>query len=144
MSREEIRDEHRELEGNPRIKGRIRQIRLQRARKRMMAAVPKATVVLTNPTHYAIALAYERTGSGAPRVVAKGIDEVAQRIRDLATRHNVPLVANPPLARALYRVELDREIPVEHYKIVAEIIAYVWRLRGQVRHIRGARSAVQG
>lgn len=133
MSREELRDEQKETDGDPRIKARIRKLRMQRARRRMLAAVPKATVVLTNPTHYAIALAYERGGGGAPRVVAKGVDEVAARIREVAARHNVPLVANPPLARALYRVELDNEIPAEHYKIVAEIIAYIWRLRGQVR-----------
>jgi flagellar biosynthesis protein FlhB len=136
MSREELRDEHRETEGDPRIKGRVRQIRMLRARKRMMAAVPKATVVLTNPTHYAVALAYDRASGGAPRVVAKGVDEVAARIREVARRSAVPVVANPPLARALYRVELDTEIPAEHYKAVAEIVAYVWRLRGQVRNAR--------
>ena len=93
-----------------------------------MAAIPKATVVVTNPTHYAVALAYERGGKGAPRVVAKGVDEVAARIREMAREHRVPLVASPPLARALYRVELEAEIPAEHFQAVAEIVAYVWRL----------------
>ena len=97
----------------------------------MLAAVPKATVVVTNPTHYAIALSYDRNKGGAPRVVAKGVDEVAARIREVAQENRVPLVANPPLARALYTVELDDEIPAEHFKVVAEIIAYVWRLGGR-------------
>nr|WP_294511654.1 EscU/YscU/HrcU family type III secretion system export apparatus switch protein [uncultured Rhodopila sp.] len=128
MSRQDIRDEFKETEGNPHTKARIRRIRMMRARKRMMAQVPKATVVVTNPTHYAVALAYDRATNPAPRVVAKGTDEVAARIREVAEAANVPVVANPPLARALYRLELDAEIPAEHYKAVAEIIAYVWRL----------------
>ncbi len=131
MSRQEQREEHRESEGDPKIKQRIRQIRFQRARRRMMAEVPKATVVVTNPTHYAVALAYDRSNRDAPRVVAKGVDEMAARIRVLARESGVPVVANPPLARALHLVELDGEIPPEHYKAVAELIAYVWRLRGQ-------------
>ena len=133
MSREDLRQEQRETDGDPRVKGRLKQIRLQRGRKRMLAAVPKATVVLTNPTHYAVALVYDRARNAAPRVVAKGVDEMAARIRALAQESKVPLVANPPLARALYRVELDTEIPAEHYQAVAEIIAYVWRLRQRVR-----------
>ncbi len=132
MSRTEIHDEHKDTEGDPLIKRRIRQIMQQRARRRMMAAVPTATVILTNPTHYAVALAYDRANGGAPRVVAKGADEVAARIRDVANRHQVPLVANPPLARALFKVDLGAEIPAEHYRVVAEIIAYVWRLRDRV------------
>ncbi|CAH2599175.1 Flagellar biosynthesis protein FlhB [Rhodovastum atsumiense] len=133
MSREDLKQEMRESEGDPHLKARLKQIRLQRARRRMMAAVPKATVVVTNPTHYAIALSYDRAASGAPRVVAKGVDAVAARIRTIAEENKVPLVANPPLARALYKVELDTEIPAEHFKAVAEIIAYVWRLRGMAR-----------
>lgn len=133
MSREDIRQESKEADGNPQIKQRLRQIRLTRARKRMMAAVPTATVVVTNPTHYAIALAYDREKGGAPRVVAKGVDDVAARIREAAREHGVPMVANPPLARALYTVDLDAEIPAEHFKVVAEVIAYVWRLRGRAR-----------
>ena len=134
MSRYELREEQKEMEGDPRIKARIRQIRLLRARRRMMTAVPKATVVVTNPSHYAVALAYDRAKNAAPRVVAKGMDSLAARIREVAEANKVPLVANPPLAHALYRVELDREIPAEHYQAVAEIIAYVWRLaRGASR-----------
>ena len=132
MSKEELRQDARDTNGNPQIKQRLRQIRLARSRKRMLAAVPTATVVVTNPTHYAIALAYDSSKGGAPRVVAKGVDEVAARIREVARDSRVPLVANPPLARALYTVELDSEIPAEHFKIVAEVIAYVWRLRGRV------------
>ncbi len=128
MSREELREEHKTTEGDPRIKGKLKQIRMQRARKRMLAAVPNATVVITNPTHYAVALTYDRTTNAAPRVVAKGVDSMAARIREVAAAHRVPLVANPPLARALHRVDTDAEIPAEHYQAVAEIIAYVWRL----------------
>jgi flagellar biosynthetic protein FlhB len=91
--------------------------------------VPTATVVITNPTHYAVALAYDRMANPAPRIVAKGVDAVAARIRDVAETNHVPIIANPPLARALYPLELDTEIPAEHFKVVAEIIAYVWRLR---------------
>jgi flagellar biosynthetic protein FlhB len=131
MSREEQRQEHRETDGNPEVKRRLGQIRAQRAKRRMMAAVPKATVVVTNPTHYAVALAYERDRSAAPRVVAKGVDDAAARIRALAKEHDVPLVANPPLARALFAVEIDAEIPPEHFQAVAQIIAYVWRMRTQ-------------
>ena len=133
MSREEIKQESRESDGDPRVKARLRKLRMARARARMMAQVPKATVVVTNPTHYAVALAFDRAKQAAPRVVAKGADEVAARIREMAREHNVPLVSNPPLARALFRLELDTEIPAEHFQVVAEIIAYVWRLRGRVR-----------
>ena len=133
MSRHDIREEMKETEGDPRVKARLRQIRLYRARRRMLAAVPRATVVITNPTHYAVALSYDRAKHAAPRVVAKGVDSLAARIREVAEANRVPLVANPPLARALYRVELDSDIPAEHYQAVAEIIAYVWRLGGQAR-----------
>ncbi len=131
MSREQLKDESRDSDGDPHIKARIRQIRQQRAKRRMVAAVAKATVVITNPTHYAVALAYDRGKSGAPRVVAKGEDEMAARIRAAASKHAVPLVANPPLARALYPVTLDAEIPAAHFQAVAEIIAYVWGLSGR-------------
>ena len=131
MSRQDLREEHRETEGDPKIKQRIRQIRHQRSRRRMIAEVPKATVVVTNPTHYAVALAYDGTSGAAPRVVAKGVDEMAARIRVLARENGVPVVANPPLARALHLVRLDGEVPAEHYQAVAELIAYVWRLRGR-------------
>jgi flagellar biosynthetic protein FlhB len=122
------------------MKARLRQIRTQRARRRMMAAVPKATVVITNPTHFAVALAYERGSGGSPRIVAKGADEVAARIRKLASESNVPLVANPPLARALFARPLDSEIPAEHFKAVAEIIAYVWRLQARQQGPRRSRA----
>ena len=128
MSRHDILDEQKEIEGDPRVRARLRQIRSFRARKRMLAAVPRATVVITNPTHYAVALSYDRAKHAAPRVVAKGVDTLAVRIREVAEASRVPLVANPPLARALYRVELDADIPAEHYQAVAAIIAYVWRL----------------
>ncbi len=132
MSREDLKQEHRDSEGDPHVKGRLRQLRQARSRRRMLAAVAKATVVVTNPTHYAIALAYERGTNAAPRVVAKGVDEVAARIRAAAQKAGVPLVANPPLARALYATKLDSEVPAEHFRAVAEIIAYVWRLRGRL------------
>ncbi len=135
MSRQEIKEELRQGEGDPEVKARLKRIRAERARRRMMDAVPRATVVVTNPTHYAVALQYDRTAQAAPKVVAKGVDHMAARIRALAEEHRVPVIANPPLARALYAVDLDREIPEEHYAAVAEIIAYVWRLKGQVgRH----------
>jgi flagellar biosynthetic protein FlhB len=133
MSRHDIREEMKETEGDPRVKARLRQIRMIRARRRMLAAVPKATVVITNPTHYAVALSYDRAKHAAPRVVAKGVDSLAARIREVAEANRVPLVANPPLARALYRVELDTDIPAEHFQAVAEVIAYVWRLGGHAR-----------
>ena len=133
MSREDARQEQRETEGDPRIKARLRHLRQARAKRRMLAAVAKATVVITNPTHYAVALTYQRGGKGAPRVVAKGADEVAARIREAASVAGVPLVANPPLARALFVVPLDAEVPAEHFRVVAEVIAYVWRLRGFVK-----------
>jgi flagellar biosynthetic protein FlhB len=135
MSKQDIRDEQKDADGNPHVKARIRRIRLIRARKRMMANVPKATVVVTNPTHYAVALLYDRATNPAPRIVAKGADSVAARIREVAEANGVPIVANPPLARTLYRLDLDTEIPAEHYKAVAEIIAYVWRLRRHGRPI---------
>ena len=129
MSKQDIRDEMKDTEGNPHVKARIHRIRVMRARKRMMAKVPTATVVITNPTHYAVALAYDRAVNPAPRIVAKGTDSLAARIRQVAEVNGVPIVANPPLARSLYRLDLDLEIPEEHFKAVAEIIAYVWRLR---------------
>lgn len=135
MSRQDIRDELKDTEGNPHTKARIRRIRVIRARRRMMAKVPRATVVVTNPTHYAVALAYDRAVNPAPRVVAKGVDAVALRIREVAEAAHVPVVSNPPLARALYRLDLDAEIPAEHYKAVAEIIAYVWRLGRSARPV---------
>lgn len=129
MSRQELKDEYRETEGDPHIKGRIRQLRMRMARQQMMKAVKRATVVVTNPTHYAVALVYERGAQAAPKIVAKGVDEMAARIREVAMANHVPIVPNPPLARALYPLPLDTEVPVEHFRVVAAIIAYVWRIR---------------
>ena len=129
MSKEEIKQEMKESEGNPEVKGKLRQLRMARSKKRMMAAVPGATVIVTNPTHYAVALRYE-AGMPAPICVAKGVDALALRIREVATAHDVAIVENPPLARALHAtVEIDGEIPAEHYKAVAEVIGFVMRLR---------------
>ncbi len=129
MSMRDLKEEFRQSEGDPMVKGKIKQIRQARMRKRMMAAVPTASVVITNPTHYAVALRYDQ-GMNAPLCVAKGVDAVARKIREVAIEHAVPVVENPPLARALHAtVEVDREIPPEHYKAVAEIIGYVMRLR---------------
>jgi flagellar biosynthetic protein FlhB len=132
MSRQEIKEELRQSEGDPMVKSRLRQIRMERARRRMMANVPKADVVITNPTHYAVALSYKPESMAAPRLVAKGADLIAQRIREVAREHKVPVVENPPLARALYAaVDLEDEIPAEHYRAVAEVISYVFRLQGR-------------
>jgi flagellar biosynthetic protein FlhB len=133
MSVRELKDEFKETEGDPKIKAKIRQLRQARMRKRMMAAVPQATVVITNPTHFAVALKYER-GMNAPICVAKGKDLIARKIREVAQKHGVPVVENPPLARTLHAiVEIDEEIPPEHYKAVAEVIGYVLRLDRALR-----------
>jgi flagellar biosynthetic protein FlhB len=137
MSRHEIKEEFRQNEGDPVIKAKVRQIRQERARKRMMAAVPDATVVITNPTHFAVALKYESGKTAAPVCVAKGVDALALRIRAVAEEHEVPVIENPPLARALYAtVELDEAIPAEHYKAVAQVIGYVMRLNGTLSRAR--------
>lgn len=129
MTLQEIKEEYKQSEGDPHIKGRIKQLRYARAKKRMMAAVPTASVIITNPTHYAVALKYER-GMAAPICVAKGIDVLALKIREIANANNVPIVENVPLARALHAsVEVDDEIPVEHYHAVAEVIGYVMKLK---------------
>jgi flagellar biosynthetic protein FlhB len=129
MSQREMPEEFKQSEGDPMIKGKIKQLRQSRSRKRMIAAVPKASVVITNPTHYAVALQYER-GMEAPVCVAKGVDALALKIREVASGHSIPVVENPPLARALHAtVEIDQEIPPEHYKAVAEMIGYVMKLR---------------
>ena len=122
MSLQEVKEEYKQSEGDPHIKGKIRQLRQQRMKKRMMAAVPKASVIITNPTHYSVALSYER-GMSAPVCVAKGVDNIAFKIREVARAHDIPIIENVPLARSLYAtVEIDAEIPVEHYQAVAEII----------------------
>jgi flagellar biosynthetic protein FlhB len=130
MSRQEIKDEFKETEGDPLVKGRLRQLRMERTRRRMMAQVPQSDVVVTNPTHYAVALKYDPNSMGAPRMMAKGVDKVAQKIREIAKEHDVPVVENPPLARGLYAsVEVDQEITPEFYKAVAEVIGYIYRLK---------------
>lgn len=132
MTKQEVKDENKQAEGDPHVKGRIRQIRFERARKRMMAAVPSADVVVTNPTHFAIALKYDPAVMGAPMVLAKGVDQVAFRIREVAEANNVPVIENPPLARALYAAcDIDEEVPSEHYRAVAEVITYVFKLKGK-------------
>jgi flagellar biosynthetic protein FlhB len=134
MSLQELKDEFKQTEGDPTIKGKMRQVRRERMRKRMMAAVPKASVIITNPTHFAVALQYER-GMEAPICVAKGVDAIALKIREVAGKHSIPIVENPPLARALHAtVEIDDPIPPEHYKAVAEVIGYVMKLRRAIHH----------
>ena len=134
MSRQEIKDEMKDTDGDPAVKQRLRQIRHERARQRMMQSVPQASVVIANPTHFAVALKYELDEMDAPVVVAKGQDFVALKIREIAEENDVPIVENPPLARALFAgVEVDQQIPAEHYKAVAEIIGYVMRLKGKLR-----------
>jgi flagellar biosynthetic protein FlhB len=133
MSFQELKEEFKNTDGDPHVKAKIRQIREGRMRKRMMASVPDATVVITNPTHYAVALKYER-GMNAPVCVAKGMDAIALKIREVALANGVPIVENPPLARALHgTVEIDSEIPAEHYQAVAEVIGYVMRLNRAAR-----------
>ena len=132
MSVRELKEEYKQTEGDPAIKAKIRQLRQNRMKKRMMAAVPKASVIITNPTHYAVALQYDR-GMGAPICLAKGIDNIALKIREVAAEHGIPIVENPPLARALHAtVEIDDEIPAEHYRAGAEVIGYIMKLRGAV------------
>lgn len=132
MSKQEIKDEYKQTEGDPAVKQRLRAIRQERARQRMMAAVPEADVVITNPTHFAVALKYDTESMGAPKVLAKGQDLIAQKIREVATEHDIPIVENKPLARALFdSVEIDEEIPAIHYEAVAKIISYVYQLRGK-------------
>lgn len=131
MTVKEVRDEHKQMEGDPQVKAKLRQVRLERGRQRMMQNVPRAAVVITNPTHYSIALEYEQ-GMDAPICVAKGLDDVAFKIREIAEENNIPIVENPPLARALHAsVDIDGTIPTEHYKAVAEVIGFVMRLRGR-------------
>jgi len=134
MSKQEIKEEYRQNEGDPHIKAKVRQLRQERARRRMMAKVPEATVVLMNPTHYAVALKYESGRMAAPVCIAKGIDAIALKIRAVAEDHDVPVVENPPLARALHAaVEIDEPVPPEHYKAVAQVIGYVLRLQGKLK-----------
>lgn len=131
MTKQEVRDEAKESQGNPQIKSRIRRIQRDMARRQMMKDIPKATAVIVNPTHYAVAIRYSLESGGAPRVVAKGKNYLALRIRKLAILHQVPIVENPPLAQSLYKsAEVGQEIPADLYRAVAEILAYIYRLMG--------------
>jgi flagellar biosynthetic protein FlhB len=129
MTKQEQKEEYKETEGDPHVKGRIRSLQQQMARKRMMADVPKADVIITNPTHLSVAISYQRGRMDAPRIVAKGADHLAMRIREVAREHGVPQLENVPVARALYKVELGKEVPEEMFKAVAEILAYVYSLK---------------
>ncbi len=134
MSKQELKDEYRQSEGDPMVKAKLRQLRQEKARARMMQAVPTADVVITNPTHYSVALKYDPEKDDAPIVVAKGVNELAMRIREVARENNVIILPNPPLARILFdQVEIDQIVPQEHYKAVAEIISYVFRLKGKLK-----------
>ncbi len=134
MSKQEIKDEYKQSEGDPQIKAKLRQIRMQRAQNRMMQAVPDADVVIRNPTHYAVALKYDMDTMPAPLVVALGQDHIALKIIEIAEENDVVVVTNKPLARSLFSSsELDQEIPLEHYQAVAEVIGYVYRLKGKTR-----------
>lgn len=133
MSKQEIKEERKQMEGDPQVKSRIRGLQREMARRRMMQEVPRATVVVTNPTHLAIALRYEPDESEAPMVLAKGKDLLAQRIKDIARENDVPLVEDKPLARAMYdKIEVGSEIPLEFFTAIAEILAYVYRLKNKV------------
>ncbi len=143
MTKEEVREELRRMEGDPKIKQRRRQVQLELAMRRIRQAVPKADVVITNPTEYAVAIQYDADAMAAPRVVAKGADLLAQRIRELAIEHRIPIVERPPLARALYRaVDVGQEIPPQFYKAIAEILAYVYELAGKTHKPRSTREPV--
>jgi flagellar biosynthetic protein FlhB len=136
MTKQEVKEEAKREEGDPQMRGRIRQIQRDTARKRMMTKVPKATVVVTNPVHIAVAIEYQRGKKGAPRVVAKGRGLIAERIRELAVEHGIPVLERAPLARALYRaVKLDQEIPSALYQAVAEVLTVVYTTsqRSEVR-----------
>lgn len=133
MSKQEIKDEFKNMEGDPRVKSRIRQIQFSMARKRMMSSVPDADVVVTNPTHYAVALKYDSQKDSAPRVLAKGVDFMALKIREIAEENDIPIVENPTLARALFaQVEVDQVIPGDFYKAIAELFTFVYKLKGKI------------
>jgi flagellar biosynthetic protein FlhB len=133
MSKEEVKEEMKQSEGDPILKGRIRQQQRRMARMRMMASVPKADVVITNPTHFAVAIQYDQMMMPAPKVLAKGAHLIAQRIVEIARENEIPVVQNVPLARALYRtVEIDQEIPPDLYMAMAEVLAYVYKMKGKM------------
>lgn len=133
MTKQEVKDEYKQQEGDPHVKGKLKAIRREKAKQRMMANVPKADVIITNPTHYAVALQYDPALMPAPKVLAKGADDVAARIREMASNNKIPIVRNPPLARALYdTTDIDDTIPAEHFAAVAKVIGYVYKLKGKV------------
>ncbi len=137
MTKQEVKDEQKQEEGSPQVKGRIRREMVKRSRMRMMQAVPKADVVITNPTHFAVAVKYDSKAMTAPKVVAKGKDLIAQKIKEVAAEHDVPIVEDRPLAQLLYRtVEIDEQIPPELFKAVAQILAYIYRMK-KVRPVYG-------
>lgn len=132
MTKQEVEDERKRSEGDPMVKSRMRSARMELLKHRMMEAVPKADVVITNPTHFAVAIKYDRSKNAAPEVVAKGMDAMAQRIRELAQQNDVPLMEDPPLARALYRaVRIGQEVPVKFYQAVATVLSHVYRMKGR-------------
>ena len=129
MSREEIREEIKQMEGNPQMRARIRRLQRDHARRQMMKEVPRATAVVVNPTHFAVALRYQMDSMATPSVVAKGKNYLAQRIRQIAVENQIPIIENPPLAQALYRsVDVGQEIPPDLYRAVAEVLAYIFKL----------------
>ena len=131
MTKQEVKDEHKESEGNPQLKAKLRKMQRENSRRQMITNVPKASAIIVNPTHYSVAIRYELGGSGAPKVVAKGKNYLARRIREIATANEIPIVENPPLARALYAaVDVGQEIPPHLYRAVAEILAYLYRIMG--------------
>lgn len=131
MTKQEVKEEHKEAEGDPQIKSQIRRIQMDMARKRMMAEVPEADVVITNPTHYAVAVKYNPDEMDAPIVIAKGMDHIALKIREIARENEVPIIENPPVARLLHKIDLGAHIPEELFKAVAEILAHVYTLKGK-------------
>jgi len=137
MTKEEVKEEYRQREGDPQVKSRVRSIQRELARRRMMEEVPKADVVITNPTRLAIALLYDPVKIGAPQVVAKGQGYIAERIRDIAKKNSVPIVENKPLARTLFKlVDVGMAVPPDLYKAVAEILAYIYKINGKLKHIK--------
>lgn len=134
MTKQEVKEEFKQMEGDPQIKGKIRSKQLMMARSRMMREIPKADVVITNPTHFAVALKYEATKKNAPKVIAKGVDAVAQRIKKVAQEHNIPLYEDKALARALFKTcEIGDEIPSNLYRAVAQVLAYIYKLKNKVK-----------
>lgn len=133
MTKQEVKDEYKQLEGDPMIKSRIRSIQREMARKRMISEIPQADVVITNPTHVAVALKYDEKGEKAPFIVAKGMNFMAEKIKEIARKNRVVIVENPPLARSLVKLELGWEIPPDLFQAVAEILAFVYQTKGKIR-----------